>query len=159
MLQIEILQRLISPGTLSSAPKTHLQRPSSMQTYHASILGLILKKRYGKDANKEKRLYISMMWRNVIHLAMFTLFPLELAHCYYLRLLLHHVKRATSFKDTWTINGQVCNTYQDSCNKLSILKIDFIMTLLYRMSQIIIQQEHYNLSLPLFWQCAGQTEQ
>ncbi|XP_063903784.1 uncharacterized protein LOC135123221 [Zophobas morio] len=46
------------------------------------------------------------------------------AECYYLRLLLHQVRRPTSFSDLKTIDGVVYPTYQSSCKSLGLLEDD-----------------------------------
>jgi hypothetical protein len=41
--------------------------------------------------------------------------------CFYLRLLLHHVTGATSFKDLRTIDGREFDTYQEACRQAGLL--------------------------------------
>jgi len=43
---------------------------------------------------------------------------------YYLRLLLLHVRGATSFNELRTVNGNLCETYKDACSKLNLLDDD-----------------------------------
>jgi len=43
---------------------------------------------------------------------------------FYLRLLLLHVKGATSFEDVRTFNGRVCETFKDACEERALLKDD-----------------------------------
>ena len=44
--------------------------------------------------------------------------------CYYLRLLLHHIRGPRSFDELNTVNGEVCQTYQEACIKLGLLQDD-----------------------------------
>ena len=44
--------------------------------------------------------------------------------CFFLRILLHEVRGPTSFKALKTVNGQVCQTYREACNKLGLLEDD-----------------------------------
>ena len=44
--------------------------------------------------------------------------------CYYLRILLHHVRGPLSFVNLRTVNGLVCRTYQEACSKLGLLQGD-----------------------------------
>lgn len=46
------------------------------------------------------------------------------AECYYLRLLLHHVRGPTSFNDLRTINGYLCNCFREACENLGLLEDD-----------------------------------
>ena len=43
---------------------------------------------------------------------------------YYLRLLLHHVPGATSYEDLRTVNGEVCETYQQAAQRRGLLASD-----------------------------------
>lgn len=43
---------------------------------------------------------------------------------FYLRMILMHIKGATSFKDLRTVNGIVYNTYKEACDALGLLKDD-----------------------------------
>ncbi|XP_074352575.1 uncharacterized protein LOC141691715 [Apium graveolens] len=43
---------------------------------------------------------------------------------FYLRMILMHIKGATSFKDLRTVNGIVYNTYKEPCDALGLLKDD-----------------------------------
>ena len=43
---------------------------------------------------------------------------------FYLRLLLSHVKGATSFEDLRTVDGRVCSTYQEACILRGLTKND-----------------------------------
>ncbi|XP_074324093.1 uncharacterized protein LOC141661011 [Apium graveolens] len=43
---------------------------------------------------------------------------------FYLRMILMHIKGATSFKDLVTVNGIVYNTYKEACDALGLLKDD-----------------------------------
>ncbi|KAK3894468.1 hypothetical protein Pcinc_001774 [Petrolisthes cinctipes] len=51
--------------------------------------------------------------------------------CYFLRLLLHHVRGPTSFEDLRTHEGHVCGTYREACLLYGLLEDD----------------EHWNLTL------------
>ncbi|GFS15301.1 ATP-dependent helicase [Elysia marginata] len=44
--------------------------------------------------------------------------------CFYLRLLLHHVVGPASFQRLRTIQGHICNTYHEACNRLGLLEND-----------------------------------
>lgn len=44
--------------------------------------------------------------------------------CYFLRLLLHNVKGPTSFNDLKTVNGQICESFRETCQKLKLLEDD-----------------------------------
>ena len=46
------------------------------------------------------------------------------AECYFLRLLLHKVKGATSFSALRTVNGHECETYREACQTLGLLQSD-----------------------------------
>jgi hypothetical protein len=43
---------------------------------------------------------------------------------FYFRLLLLHVKGATSFEDVRTFNGKVCETFKEACKERALLKDD-----------------------------------
>ena len=43
---------------------------------------------------------------------------------FYLRILLHHVKGATSFESLKSINGEICETFKQACFKRGLLKDD-----------------------------------
>lgn len=44
--------------------------------------------------------------------------------CFYLRLLLINVRGPTSFEQLRTVNGQLCTTYREACQKLVLLEKD-----------------------------------
>ncbi|KIH66755.1 hypothetical protein ANCDUO_02915 [Ancylostoma duodenale] len=44
--------------------------------------------------------------------------------CYYLRLLLHTVRGPTSFTDLKTVDGEVCETYREACQRRGLLEND-----------------------------------
>ncbi|XP_073821564.1 uncharacterized protein [Musca autumnalis] len=44
--------------------------------------------------------------------------------CFYLRLLLVNVRGPTSFQDLRTINGELCDTYREACQRLRLLEND-----------------------------------
>ena len=46
------------------------------------------------------------------------------AECYYLRMLLHAVRGPTSFQDLRTIEGELCATFREACQKLGLLEDD-----------------------------------
>ncbi|XP_046660821.1 uncharacterized protein LOC124354421 [Homalodisca vitripennis] len=46
------------------------------------------------------------------------------AECFYLRMLLHVVKGPTSFEHIRTVEGEVCSTYRQACQKLGLLEDD-----------------------------------
>lgn len=53
------------------------------------------------------------------------------AECFYLRLLLHHVKGPSSFNDLKTVNSIVCETYRQACQLQGLLEDDqhWVLTL------------------------------
>ena len=53
----------------------------------------------------------------------YTISPCE-GECFYLRLLLYHVKRPRSFPDLKTINGDLCSSFREACFKLGLLEDD-----------------------------------
>ena len=46
------------------------------------------------------------------------------AELYYLRMLLHHVRGATSFNDLKLCDSVVCETFEEACRKLDLLEDD-----------------------------------
>ena len=44
--------------------------------------------------------------------------------CFCLRLLLHHVRGPTSFQDLKTVNGQLCETFQEACVRHGLVEDD-----------------------------------
>ena len=46
------------------------------------------------------------------------------AECFYLRMLLHEVRGPTCFTDLRTVNGTVCESYREACEKLGLLEND-----------------------------------
>lgn len=44
--------------------------------------------------------------------------------CYFLKLSLHVVKGSTSFNDLKLVNGHICKTYQEACQRRGLLKVD-----------------------------------
>ena len=44
--------------------------------------------------------------------------------CFYLWLLLHHVRGSQSFSDLRTVNGDLCSSFREACFKLSFLEDD-----------------------------------
>lgn len=46
------------------------------------------------------------------------------AECFYLRMLLHVVKGPTSFEDLRIVEGELCSTYRQACQKLGLLEDD-----------------------------------
>ncbi|GFS49323.1 ATP-dependent DNA helicase [Trichonephila clavipes] len=46
------------------------------------------------------------------------------AECFYLRLLLINVRGPTSFQELQTVNGHVCATFYEACQKLNLLEND-----------------------------------
>ena len=44
--------------------------------------------------------------------------------CYFLRLLLHNVRGPTCFEDLRTVDGVLCETYQQACEMLGLLESD-----------------------------------
>ncbi|GFQ88731.1 ATP-dependent DNA helicase [Trichonephila clavata] len=46
------------------------------------------------------------------------------AECFYLRLLLINVHGPTSFQELKTVNGHVCATFREACQKLNLLEND-----------------------------------
>ncbi|XP_035838933.1 uncharacterized protein LOC110933602 [Helianthus annuus] len=50
--------------------------------------------------------------------------PPSLGDCYYLRILLNHIKRPTCFEDIKTVDGQVFQTFKDACFAWRLLDDD-----------------------------------
>lgn len=46
------------------------------------------------------------------------------AECFYLRLLLHKIRGPTSFLDLKTVDGYICETYREACQRLGLLEND-----------------------------------
>ncbi|XP_061398409.1 uncharacterized protein LOC133334127 [Musca vetustissima] len=46
------------------------------------------------------------------------------AECFYLRMLLINVRGPTSFENLRTVDGQICATYREACQKLQLLEND-----------------------------------
>jgi hypothetical protein len=46
------------------------------------------------------------------------------SECFYLHMLLHVVRGPTSFTDLKTVNGVVCETYRETCDRLGLLESD-----------------------------------
>lgn len=46
------------------------------------------------------------------------------SECFYLRLLLMNVRGPTTFNDLKTVNGQICSTFREACQKLNLLEND-----------------------------------
>lgn len=46
------------------------------------------------------------------------------AECFYLRLLLVNVRGPRSFDDLKTVDGQLCATYREACQRLHLLEDD-----------------------------------
>ncbi|GFQ74261.1 ATP-dependent DNA helicase [Trichonephila clavata] len=46
------------------------------------------------------------------------------AECFYVRLLLINVRGPTSFQELKTVNGHVCATFREACQKLNLLEND-----------------------------------
>lgn len=44
--------------------------------------------------------------------------------CFYLRMLLQHVRGPMSFEHLRTVNGVICQTYQGACKELGLLEGD-----------------------------------
>ncbi|XP_011858582.1 PREDICTED: uncharacterized protein LOC105556120, partial [Vollenhovia emeryi] len=53
----------------------------------------------------------------------YTIHPKQ-TECFYLRMLLHHVRGPTSFENIRTVNGVVKSTFQDACQELGLLEND-----------------------------------
>ena len=74
---------------------------------------------------------------------------------YYLRILLTHVRGATSFNDLKTVNGHICGTFKEACIYLGLLQDDIEWNAcLYEASQIKTGQQlrHLFATLLLFCQ-------
>ncbi|GBP57533.1 ATP-dependent DNA helicase PIF1 [Eumeta japonica] len=46
------------------------------------------------------------------------------AECFYLRMLLHEIRGPTNFTDLRTIDGYICHTYREACQRLGLLEND-----------------------------------
>jgi hypothetical protein len=46
------------------------------------------------------------------------------SECFYLRMLLHVVRGTTSFTDLKTVNGVMCETFREACDRLGLLESD-----------------------------------
>ena len=53
----------------------------------------------------------------------FTISPRQ-GECFYLRLLLHHVRGPQSFSDLRNVNGDLCGSFREACFKLGLLEDD-----------------------------------
>ena len=53
----------------------------------------------------------------------FTVSPRQ-GECFFLRLLLHHVRGPKNFEDLRTVEGRLCHTYRDACLQRGLLKDD-----------------------------------
>jgi hypothetical protein len=54
----------------------------------------------------------------------YTVHPTSNAECYFLRMLLHSVLGPTSFQDLKTVDGFICETYREACEKRGLLEND-----------------------------------
>jgi hypothetical protein len=55
---------------------------------------------------------------------MYTVHPTSNAECYFLRMLLHTIRGPTSFQDLKTVDGAICETYREACEKRGLLEND-----------------------------------
>jgi hypothetical protein len=53
-----------------------------------------------------------------------TYVPVGCGELYYLRVLLTKQRGCTSFESIKTVNGKICNTFQEACSELLLLKDD-----------------------------------
>ena len=53
----------------------------------------------------------------------YTISPRQ-GECFYLRLLLHHVRGPQSFSELKTVNGDLCSSFREACFKLGLLEDD-----------------------------------
>ena len=53
----------------------------------------------------------------------YTISPRQ-GECFYLRLLLHHVRGPQSFSELRTVNGDLCSSFREACFKLGLLEDD-----------------------------------
>ena len=53
----------------------------------------------------------------------YTISPRQ-GECFYLRLLLHHIRGPQSFSDLRTVNGDLCCSFREACFKLGLLEDD-----------------------------------
>ena len=53
----------------------------------------------------------------------YTISPRQ-GECFYLRLLLHHVRGPQSFSDLRNVNGDLCGSFREACFKLGLLEDD-----------------------------------
>lgn len=74
--------------------------------------------------------------------------------CFYLRMLLHHIKGPESFNDLKTINGIEFPTYREACMELGLLENDnHWNTILYEASEIDMPKRIRNLFVIILTHC------
>lgn len=77
------------------------------------------RKKRGQDVDD----YKSGIKRDTALGRVYTIHP-NYSECYYLRLLLHHVRGPTSFNDLKTVNGEIMPTYRAACQARNLLESD-----------------------------------
>lgn len=65
------------------------------------------------------------------------------AECYYLRLLLINVRGPTSFENIRTVDGVLCTTYREACQRLQLLEDDIHWD--YTLSEAIISAHPHQI--------------
>lgn len=82
--------------------------------------------RLQKNLNVENKVYVSgyVGVKQSEDLGRVYTVHLKNFECYYLRLLLHNIKDPTCFNDLKIINGQICESYREACQKRGLLEDD-----------------------------------
>lgn len=84
---------------------------SIIQTYH-NIMFMIKLQHYGNDDNEGGQQIIGRM----------PVVSVQDSERYYLRMLLLRKTAAINFDDLKTVNGTVCNSFQQACRELGFLE-------------------------------------
>ncbi|GFQ97793.1 uncharacterized protein TNCT_225881 [Trichonephila clavata] len=135
-------RRNFSPKSTREPPKTTLtafftlcQKPDVFGQFAKTLLYTDVPRYFtwnnsGKkwDPRKQGDVYPSItgIFKPKVLGRLYTVHPKQ-CECFFFRLLLVNVPVPTSFKFLRTINGQVFNTYQDTCKELQLLEGDNII--------------------------------
>ena len=80
-----------------------------------------------KEFNRRKRGVPVPGYSNVLSAKtlsrMYMVHPSQ-SECFFLRILLHHVRGPKSFADLKTVNGVVCNSFKNACIQFGLLELD-----------------------------------